>query len=348
MRKQKMKKLNNILYITSPDAYLSLDGETVKIKIGDDKEKRIPFHNLEGIITFGYAGASPGLMHACAQRNIALTFLSSHGRFLARVNGEQYGNVVLRKKQYRISDSEMESLAIAKNMLIGKIYNAKWVLARVVRDHAMRVDVNAIKNAASIMQECLCVLQSANDHKMLLGFEGKAAVAYFGVLDELILQQKDVFFFHGRNKRPPEDNVNALLSFGYTLLSHDCASACESVGLDAYVGFLHQDRPGRISLALDLMEELRAIMVDRFVITLINKKILTSAHFIKKENNAVLLNEEGRRIFLATWQNKKNEQITHPYLKEKIEWGMVPFVQAQLLARYLRGDLDEYAPFLWK
>lgn len=322
MRKQKMKKLNNILYITSPDAYLSLDGETVKIQIGDDKEKRIPFHNLEGIITFGYAGASPGLMHACAQRNIALTFLSSHGRFLARVNGEQYGNVVLRKKQYRISDSEMESLAIAKNMLIGKIYNAKWVLARVVRDHAMRVDVNAIKNAASIMQECLCDLQSANDHKMLLGFEGKAAVAYFGVLDELILQQKDVFFFHGRNKRPPEDNVNALLSFGYTLLSHDCASACESVGLDAYVGFLHQDLPGRISLALDLMEELRAIMVDRFVITLINKKILTSAHFIKKENNAVLLNKEGRRIFLATWQNKKNEQITHPYLKEKIEWGM--------------------------
>ena len=155
MRKQKMKKLNNILYITSPDAYLSLDGETVKIQIGDDKEKRIPFHNLEGIITFGYAGASPDLMHACAQRNIALTFLSSHGRFLARVNGEQYGNVVLRKKQYRISDSEMESLAIAKNMLIGKIYNAKWVLARVVRDHAMRVDVNAIKNAVSIMQECL-------------------------------------------------------------------------------------------------------------------------------------------------------------------------------------------------
>ncbi|WP_138494919.1 type I-C CRISPR-associated endonuclease Cas1c [Paenibacillus pinistramenti] len=343
-----MKKLLNTLFVTTPDSYLHLDGENIVIKNEDSILGRFPLHNLEGVCTFGYTGASPALMGACAERNIALTFMTRTGRFLARVVGESKGNVILRKEQYRISDNELRSSLISRNMILGKMFNSKWVLERATRDHALRMDVERIKRVTASLTETMKLVQKAEDLEQLRGLEGSAAVQYFSVLDELILQQKEEFFFRGRNKRPPLDNVNALLSFVYTLLSHDTQAALEAVGLDPYVGFLHRDRPGRASLALDLMEELRSVIADRFVISLINKRLITGKGFYQKENGAVIMEDSARKQVLQAWQERKQEKITHPYLNESISWGLVPYSQAILLARYIRGDLDEYPPFLWK
>lgn len=343
-----MKKLLNTLFITLPDTYLSLDGENIVVKQEDAVLARYPLHNLEAVCTFGYAGVSPGLMGACATRNIALTFMTRSGRFLARVIGESRGNVVLRKEQYRISDDEHRSAIVAKNMILGKIYNHKWIVERSTRDYALRIDVERMKKVSASLTEMMKQVRSTEDLDSLRGLEGAAAVQYYSVFDDLILQQKEDFFFHGRNKRPPLDNVNALLSFAYTLLAHDMSSALEAVGLDAYVGFLHRDRPGRASLALDMMEELRGVYADRFVISLINKKLINEKGFYRKENGAVLMDDDTRKKVLKFWQERKQEKILHPFLNEKISWGLVPYAQALLLARHIRGDLDEYPPFLWK
>lgn len=343
-----MKKLGNVLYVTTPQTYLALDGETVVIRKEEEELRRIPLHNLEGIVAFGYTGASPKLMGACAQRNIALSFLTPNGKFLARIVGPEYGNVILRKTQYRLSDDEKASTEIAKRFIIGKIYNCRWVLERAIRDHAMRLDLDKLKTASQFMAESIRQAEKADGLAQLRGFEGEAATRYFYVFDDLILQQKDSFQFTGRNRRPPLDRVNALLSFFYTLLAHDTASALSAVGLDPYVGFLHRDRPGRQSLALDLMEELRPVMADRFVISLINKREIKPDDFIQKENGAVFMKEEARKSILTKWQTRKQEMITHPYLNEKIPWGLAPHAQALLLTRFLRGDLDDYPPFLWK
>ncbi|MFA5659382.1 MAG: type I-C CRISPR-associated endonuclease Cas1c [Oscillospiraceae bacterium] len=343
-----MKKLLNTLYVTSSDRYLSLDGENVVV-MGDSVEiGRLPLHNLEGIVTFGYTGASPALMGACAKNNISLSFMSAHGKFLARVSGEVKGNVTLRKEQYRISDDSLKSLAIAKNFITGKIFNSKWVIERAIRDYPLRIDAEKLKSKSVFLGSSLLEARNVGDADSLRGIEGEAASVYFSVFDDLILQQKDEFFFQNRNKRPPLDNVNAMLSFSYSLLAGACGSALETVGLDPYVGFMHTDRPGRISLALDLMEEFRAVMADRFVLTLINKRIISASGFLKKENGSVIMEDETRKAFLKAWQTKKQEVITHPFLGEKVEWGIVPYVQAMLLARYIRGDLDEYPPFMWK
>lgn len=343
-----MKKLLNTLYVTSTNRYLSLDGENVVILEEQEDIGRVPLHNLEGIVTFGYTGASPALMGACAQRNIDLSFMSGSGRFLARVSGEVRGNVTLRKQQYQISEDKQKSIEIARNCIVGKVYNSRWILERTARDYPLRLDSEKLKEKSAFLAERLKDIRICENHEKLLGLEGESASIYFSVFDDLILQQKEDFFFRGRNRRPPLDNVNAMLSFAYSLLVGMCASALETVGLDPYVGFYHTDRPGRISLALDMMEELRGVVADRFVLTLVNKKIVDGRGFIKKENGAVIMKEETRKIFLAQWQNKKKETITHPFLGEKIEWGLVPYVQAMLLARYIRGDLDEYPPFLWK
>lgn len=343
-----MKHLLNTLYITSPNKYLSLEGENVVILENQEEIGRIPLHNLQAIITFGYTGASPALMGMCAQRNIELTFMSGNGRFLARVSGEVKGNVSLRKQQYRISDNTEESIKLARNFITGKVYNCRWVLERAVRDYSLRIDTDSIKKKSKILYQSLEKIRTCQTSAQLLGLEGETAAVYFSVFDELILQQKEDFTFQGRNRRPPLDNVNAMLSFAYSLLTGMCGSALESVGLDAYVGFFHTDRPGRISLALDIMEELRSIMADRFVLTMINKRIIKKSHFIQKESGAVVLTDEGRKLFLSAWQERKKELITHPFLDEKIEWGMIPYVQAMLLARSIRGDLDEYPPFFWK
>lgn len=343
-----MKKLLNTLFITKPDVYLSLDGDNVVLLKDEDKLGRLPLHNLESIVTFGYKGASPKLMGYCIQQDISIVFLSMYGKFLARVIGESRGNVVLRKKQYKLSDDDYSSALIARNFIIGKIYNSKWIVQRMTRDYPMRLDVDRFKTVSEQLSSVLLEVRKSENLESLRGWEGQAATVYNKVFNQMILQQNEDFYFHSRNRRPPLDNVNAMLSFAYTLLANDVAAALETVGLDAYVGFLHRDRPGRVSLALDVMEELRAVYADRFVLSLINKKVVNKSGFYKKENGAVIMKDETRKKFLTAWQNKKQEKITHPFLGEKISWGLVPYAQSLLLARFLRGDLDEYPPFLWK
>ncbi|HIR91922.1 MAG TPA: type I-C CRISPR-associated endonuclease Cas1 [Candidatus Egerieimonas intestinavium] len=343
-----MRKLLNTLYVTSENSYLALDGENVVVLEEKNELGRLPLHNLEGIVSFGYRGTSPALMGACAERNISLCYLTPQGKFLARVSGRVKGNVILREQQYASSRDEEISLNIAKNCILGKVHNARWVLERAVRDHSMQIDVERVKAASGLLKNSLTLIKDCQSKEQLRGYEGEAAQVYFRVLDQLILQQKKDFSFHGRNKRPPMDAVNALLSFVYTLLTSNITAALETVGLDPYVGYLHTERPGRASLSLDLIEELRAVLADRFVLSLINKRIVSGKSFAKKENGAVLMDDDTRRRVLTEWQNKKKEVITHPYLKEKVEWGMLPYVQAMLLARYLRGDLDGYPVFLWK
>ena len=343
-----MRKMLNTLFITSEDAYLALENENVVVLRGEEKMGQYPLTILENIVSFSYKGASPALMGTCAARDIHLCFLTPNGRFLARVCGQSRGNVLHRKEQYRVSDDSAQSCMVARNMIFGKIFNSRWVLERMLRDHAMRADLPSLSAASAQLQNRLEGVRQINDLDALRGAEGLASAAYFGVFDQMILNQKDVFHFDGRNRRPPRDRVNAALSMTYTLLAHDCASALESVGLDAYVGFMHRDRPGRASLALDLMEELRAPLADRFVLTLINTRVLQQKHFKTQADGAVWLTDDGRKALLSAWQSRKKVEITHPFLKEKMAWGLVPYVQALLLARTLRGDLDGYPPFLWK
>lgn len=343
-----MKKLLNTMYVTSSNRYLSLDGENVVVLEKDKMIGRVPLHNLEGIVTFGYTGVSPALMGACAERDISLCFLKPNGNFLARVNGKVRGNVVLRKEQYQLSEDKMFSLKLAINCILGKVYNSRWILERAIRDHELQIDTAKVKKASLYLKDALGKIANADNMEELRGREGEAASIYFSVFNELIIQQKEQFSFSVRNRRPPLDNVNALLSFCYTLLTNQMASALETVGLDPYVGFMHTDRPGRVSLALDMIEELRPVVADRFVLTLINKRMISDKHFAKKEDGAILLNDEGRGIVLKEWQERKQSQIKHPFIDEKIEWGIVSHTQAMLLARYIRGDLDEYPPFFWK
>lgn len=343
-----MKKLLNTLFITQPDVYLSLDGDNIVLLKGQEKLGRLPLHNLESVVAFGYTGASPALMGYCAERNISIVFMTMTGRFLARVIGASKGNVILRKKQCLVSEDEVLSARIARNFIIGKIYNHKWILERMTRDYPLRINVEQFKAGSQHLSSIMLSIRECENLERIRGLEGQAALTYNQLFDHMILQQKEDFYFQTRSRRPPLDNVNAMLSLAYTLLANDNASALEGVGLDAYVGFLHRDRPGRASLALDLMEELRGIYADKFVLTLINKKVINKEEFVRKENGSVIMTDGGRKKFLAAWQNKKQEKITHPYLGEKISWGLVPHAQALLLARHLRNDLDEYPPFLWK
>ena len=343
-----MRKLLNTLFVNTENAYASLDGENIVIKQEEQILGRFPLHILEGVYLFTYSGASPALMGKCAEKGIDLVFLTPRGRFLARVSGKSRGNVLLRRTQYRAADDLEQSCRIARNFIFGKVSNARHVLDRCRRDHGIRVGVEKFQAVSDQMQALLPEILEETDLDSLRGWEGKAASLYFSVWDSMILREKECFYFHERNRRPPLDNVNAMLSFVYVMLGNECTSALEMVGLDAYVGFLHRDRPGRTSLAQDLLEELRPCMADRFVLTLINDRIVNASDFQKQENGAVLLTLQGRKKMQTEWQNKKQTKITHPFLKEKMEWGLVPYVQALLLARYLRGDLEEYPPFLWK
>lgn len=343
-----MRQLLNTLFVTSEDIYLSLDGENILANRDGQTVARYPLHTLQSVISFSYAGASPALMGACAERNIALSFCTPRGKFLARVSGESNGNVLLRRKQYRAADDPAESCEIARNMILGKVYNSRHSIERTRRDHGMRVNNVRLSAASEQLKDSFMEIQNCTDSDSLRGLEGAAASVYFGVFDEMILNQKDTFIFRDRNRRPPLDPVNAMLSFAYSLLANDCAAALESVGLDSYVGFLHRDRPGRSSLALDLMEELRPCMADRFILTLVNNRVVKENDFEYQPTGAVLLTDSGRKTFLKYWQEKKKDTLTHPFLNEKMSWGMIPYLQALLLARYLRGDLDAYPPFLWK
>lgn len=343
-----MRQLKNTLYLFTEDAYLALDGENVVAKQSGVELGRIPLHTLESILSFSYAGASPKLMGACAEKGIGLVFFDQRGRFLARATGLTNGNVYLRREQYRIADDQDRSLLLSRQFITGKVYNARWVLERCLRDHGLRIEATRTKDASARLKQALGSLAMCASIESLRGIEGEAAATYFGVFEEMILRSKDDFSFGGRVRRPPTDRVNSMLSLFYSVLASDCASALEGVGLDPSVGFLHVDRPGRVSLALDLMEELRPVMVDRFVLSAINNRVVVPADFDIRESGEVRLKEGPRKKLFAAWQEKKKEMIVHPYLKEKLPWGLVPHVQAMLLARYVRGDLDGYPAFLWK
>jgi CRISP-associated protein Cas1 len=343
-----MRKLLNTLYVTKPDSYLCRDGENVVVRCGDEEKFRVPIHIIEGIVAFGYTGASPALMALCAERDVGLCFLTEHGKFMARVSGKVKGNVLLRRQQYRIADDSACSSTLASAFICGKIGNCRSVLARCLRDHPESDPEESLKDGVNALGRQLTKIEYCTDLDMLRGIEGDAAKKYFGVFDQLILANKDEFFLHERSRRPPCDNMNALLSFLYTLLAHDVQSALEAVGLDPAVGFLHQDRPGRPGLALDLMEELRPVLADRTALSLVNRRQISAKGFIQKETGGIIMEDETRKTVLATWQKRKQEEITHPFLNEKIEVGLIPYVQALLLARHLRGDLDGYPPFFWK
>jgi CRISPR-associated protein Cas1 len=340
-----MRKLLNTLYVTTPESFLHRDGENVIIKVHNEEKFRIPIHNLEGIVCFGYMGASPQLMRLCTEKNVGLSFLTPHGNFQARVSGRVRGNVLLRRTQYRVADSVDDSLNIAKGFIIGKIINCRTILNRSVRDHGDTINCDGINTAEALLIENLLKIDECGSSDALRGIEGNCAKFYFNVFNELILKQKNEFYLFERNRRPPLDNMNALLSFLYTLLAHDVESALETVGLDPYVGFFHTDRPGRASLALDMMEELRPFMADRLALNLVNLKQLSGSDFLKKENGGVLMTDIGKKEVLGAWQKRKQDQIVHPYLNEKISVGLIPYVQATLLARFLRGDIDGYPPF---
>ena len=343
-----MKKLGNVLYITSPDAYLGLDDEAITISKESQPTRKLPLLNLQGIVCFNYTGVSPALMGACVDRDIGLCFLRPSGRFLARVEGQVSGNVLLRKKQYAVSDSLEVSLPVAKNFVLGKLYNQRKVLQRTLRDHALLIESENFVSAISILKELMQASRLAKDEAELMAIEGNAARRYFGLFDQMIFQNKEEFRFEERNRRPPLDRMNALLSFFYVLLANEAASALEAVGLDPYVGFFHADRPGRRSLALDIMEELRPVMCDRLALNLVNRRQISPKGFVIKESGGVLMDDETRKAVLTAWQEKKKEEIQHPFLKEKIPYGLLPHVQALLLARHLRGDLQSYPPYFWE
>ena len=343
-----MKKLGNVLYITSPDAYLGLEDEAITISKEGQPTRKLPLLNLQGIVCFNYTGVSPALMGACVDRDIGLCFLRPSGRFLARVEGQMSGNVLLRKKQYAVSESLEGSLPVAKNFVLGKLYNQRKVLQRTLRDHALLIESENFVSTISVLKELMQASRLAKDEAELMAIEGNAARRYFGLFDQMIFQNKEDFRFEERNRRPPLDRMNALLSFFYVLLANEAASALEAVGLDPYVGFFHADRPGRRSLALDIMEELRPVMCDRLALNLVNRRQISPKGFVIKESGGVLMDDETRKAVLTAWQEKKKEEIQHPFLKEKIPYGLLPHVQALLLARHLRGDLQSYPPYFWE
>lgn len=340
-----MRKLLNTLYVTTPEAYLTKDGLNVVVSVDKEERFRIPILNVESIVTFGYMGASPGLMKLCMDNNVSLSFMTPQGRFICRMQGATRGNVLLRKKQYTLSEDENVSLHLAKLFITGKVFNTRSILQRYIRDNGADDDVEYVIKQLDWRKKRIL---SAENMEILRGEEGNAANTYFDVFNHLILNQKEDFQFNGRSRRPAKDEVNALLSFVYTLIANDVASALESIGLDPYVGFMHTLRPGRVSLALDMMEELRAYLGDRLVLSMINRKQVTKKDFIRQNNESFVMTDDCRKRLLTSWQQRKKETIEHPYLKEKISIGLLPYAQAMLLSRFLREDIDDYPVFLMR
>ncbi|MDD6553446.1 MAG: type I-C CRISPR-associated endonuclease Cas1c [Prevotellaceae bacterium] len=342
-----MRKLLNTLYVTNPEVYLTKDGENIVAKIEQKEVMRIPVLNLEDIVCFGYAGASPRLMAMCAERNIGMCFLTPSGHFLARVIGGVNGNVLLRRIQYRHADDAQWSLNLSKTMIAGKIFNSRKVLDRFRRDHTTLIkDLENYQKTSVLLDNDRKNALSCSSIDKLRGLEGDAANAYFSLFNQMITNRDNIFAFHGRNRRPPKDPVNCLLSFSYTLLAQEVQSALETVGLDPYVGFMHTDRPGRASLALDMMEEFRAYLGDRFVLSLVNRGQVSARDFIENGQDNVIMTDSCRKTVISAWQKRKKESLTHPFLKETVQIGLLPYIQAILLARYIRGNLDGYPVFL--
>lgn len=343
-----MRKHLNTLFITLDDTYLAKDGAAVDVRFEKQSKLRVPLHNLDGIVTFGWnIACSPQLMAACAEAGLSISFHNPYGKFLAAVRGKVCGNVLLRREQFRRSDCEQRSLEISKYIIAAKLANSRTVMRRALRDHH-NGDHTQLKSATAYLTNRLQETMRTQSLDQLRGVEGESAAAYFGAFPHMLTGHDPAIQFKGRSRRPPLDQVNALLSFLYSLLTHDCRSACESVGLDPQVGFLHRDRPGRASLALDLMEEFRAPIADRMALNLLNRKQLTSKDFEIRESGAVSLKENSRKVVLKAYQERKQDEIMHPLLGEKITIGLLPQIQARLLARHLRGDIDAYPAFIWK
>ncbi|WP_349358094.1 type I-C CRISPR-associated endonuclease Cas1c [Stappia sp.] len=344
-----MKKLLNTVYITTEGASLRKDGENLVAEVEGTERARVPLHMLASVVVFGAVYLSPALIGACAAAGITLVLLERNGRFLARIEGPTSGNVLLRRAQYRASDAPVE---IVRSIVIGKVANQRSVLMRALRDYRGDFEPLALERLGAATERMARIVRraEASDEtcEQLRGSEGEAANLYFSVFDHLIRSPDATIRWTGRSRRPPLDPVNALLSFLYTLLTHECRSACESHGLDPAVGFLHRDRPGRPSLALDLMEELRPVLADRLALSLFNRRQVRAADFEVRDGGAVLLTEEARKTVLTAWQERKKEERRHPFLGETAPLGLVPYLQAQMLARHLRGDLDAYPPWFWK
>jgi CRISPR-associated protein Cas1 len=346
-----MRKQLNTLYVTTEGAWLKKDGANIVMEVEGKERARLPVHMLESLVCIGRVLVSPPLLGYCAEQGISVCFLSPYGKFLARVEGPVSGNVLLRREQYRRTDDPVRCSLIVRNILLGKVHNQRAVISRAVRDHGESLDEaahTALKHARERLRRIIERLSNETAQDVLRGLEGEAAQTYFGVFDSLIRVDDPMLRFNGRNRRPPTDAVNALLSFLYTLLTHDCRSALETVGLDPAVGFLHRDRPGRPSLALDLLEEFRPLLADRLVLSLINRRQINKQDFTTLDNGAVLLKETSRKAVLTAYQERKREELRHAFLEEKFTVGLFPAIQAQLLARHLRGDLEAYPPFLWK
>lgn len=343
-----MRKMLNTLYVTTQGAYLHKEGEAVVVKVERENRLRLPIHTLSSIVCFGQVSCSPFLLGHCAENDVAVSFMTEYGKFLARVQGPVCGNVLLRREQYRRADSDKETAGIARMFVVGKVANARHIIHRVLRDHQDKVDQAKLEMTRNSFSRYAVRLLQETDTETIRGIEGRVARDYFDCFNQLIVGQKKEFEFCGRQRRPPRDRVNCLLSFIYTLLYHDARSALETVGLDPAVGFLHRDRPGRFGLALDLVEEFRPMLADRLALSLINLGQVKKRGFVTTESGAVRMDDETRKTLLVAYQKRKQEEIEHPFLQEKIPAGMLMFAQAQLLARYLRGDLDAYPPFIWR
>lgn len=343
-----MKRLLNTLFLTTQKLYLKKQGETLVVKSGEETKLQLPLINLSGIVCFGNISISPFLLGHCAKCGISISFLSEHGKFLARVQGPVSGNVLLRRAQYKMTDNPNLCVMIAKNIVIGKIANCRTVLQRALRDHENKIDSLSMSGVVNDLDRAIERVNFCEDLEILRGIEGDSARQYFSVFNNLIVAQKENFKFCERSRRPPMDRVNALLSFVYTLLYHDIRSALECTGLDPSVGFLHRDRPGRLSLALDLMEEFRPYFADRLVLSLINLKQIEGRQFKVLENGAVVMNEEAKKTILAAYQKRKQDEVNHPFVEEKMHIGILFHTQALLLARQIRGDIEAYPPFLWR
>jgi CRISPR-associated protein Cas1 len=341
-----MKRHHNTLYVTTQGAYLAAEGETVLVRVDEDTKLQLPLHMLESIVCFGRVSCSPALMGRCAERGVGISFLTQRGRFLARVQGPVSGNVLLRREQYRQADDPDASARLAQAFVAAKVANARSVVLRAVRDHRQAPGAAVLRGAAKSLAEDLEILQDDLPLDAVRGVEGDAARTYFAAFDHLITSQKEAFSFSGRSRRPPLDKVNALLSFVYTLVTHDAASALEAVGLDPQVGFLHRDRPGRPGLALDMVEEFRPFLADRLVLSLINRRQVQPKGFATRESGGVVMDDDTRKTVLVAYQERKQEEMTHPFLNEKTTIGMLVHLQALLLARCLRGDIDGYPAFI--
>ena len=341
-----VRELLNTLFVTTQGAYVHLDNETLRVEVEEETRLRAPVHHLGSVVCFGRVNVSPAAMAKCAEDQRDLVFLSRGGRFRAKVIGPTSGNVLLRLAQYQATQDPGRTAAIARNVVAAKVQNARLLLMREARQTDDGEAEFSLRAAAKDMASVIETLPGASDVGVVRGNEGRAAAVYFSVFNSLIRSPDPAFTFDGRNRRPPRDPVNALLSFLYSLIRVECQAACEGVGLDPQMGFLHAVRPGRPSLALDLLEELRAPVADRLALTLINRRQLTPKHFIETAGGGVSLNDDGRREVLAAYQKRKAEEIRHPVTQSKTPIGLLPHLQARLLARHLRGDLEHYPAFM--